>query len=83
MNEKGYEDGTKAAKTPIMVYYAELNDNILGIHRWQNEHQRSVNDFWSCIMGNLSGYWLQPFMNELLAGLIGRRESDSLPAPFC
>jgi len=45
MKEKVHEDGTKAAKTPIMTYYAKLNDNILRIHPWQNECQQSVNDF--------------------------------------
>jgi len=82
MNEKVYEDGTKAAKTPIMQYYAKLNDNILWICPWHNEDQCSVNDFWSCIMGNLSGDWLQPFINEILDGCIGKSGSDTLPAPF-
>jgi hypothetical protein len=58
MKEKVYEDGTKAAKIATMLYYAKLNDNILSICPGQIEHQRSVNDFWSCIIGNLSGIWL-------------------------
>jgi len=82
MNEKVYEDDKKAAKTPKMPYYAKSDDNILWIRQWHNECQHSVNDFWPCTMGNLSGDWLQPFINEKLAGYIGKRESDKLPAWF-
>ena len=46
-----------------------------------NDCQQSVNDFWSCILGNLSGDWLQIFIKEVLAIFIGKRESDILPAP--
>jgi len=31
MKEKVHEDGTKAAKTPLMIYQAKLIDSILGI----------------------------------------------------
>jgi len=41
-----------------------------------------VNDFWSCIIGNLNVDWLRPFINVVLAGFIGKRESNTLPAPF-
>jgi len=82
MKEKVYEDGTKATKTPLMIYYAKINDHVLWIHLWQNECQRSVNDFWSCIIGNLLGNWLSPFINAVLAGSIGKRMSLTLPAPF-
>jgi len=82
MKEKVYEDGTGAAKSPWMIYYNKINDNILGIHPWQNERQRSVNIFWSCIIGNLLGDRLRPFINALLAGFIGKRVSLTLPGPF-
>jgi len=36
-----------------------------------NEHQRSVNDFWLCIMGYLSGDWLQTSINDILAAFRG------------
>jgi len=68
MKEKVYEDGTKAAKTPLMIYYVKINDNILWIHLWQNERQQTVNDWWSCIIGKLLGERLRPFINAVLAG---------------
>jgi len=40
MKEKVYEDGTKAAKTPLMIYYAKIYDNILWIRARQNERQQ-------------------------------------------
>jgi hypothetical protein len=82
MNGKVYEDCTKAAKIPIMLYDANLNGNILWIHLSQKWHQRSVNYNWSCIVGNLSGDWLRPLLNGVLAGLFGKRVSNMLPAPF-
>jgi len=82
MKKKVYEDGTKAAKTPLMIYYAKINDNILWICPWQNEHPCSVNHFWSYIIGNLLGDQLRPFINAVLAGFIGRRPSLTLAARF-
>jgi len=82
MKEKVHADSTKAAKTPLMIYYAKLNDNILWIHSWQNEHQRSVIEFWSWIIGTLGSNSLQPFINAVRAGFIGKRERHRLPAPF-
>jgi len=82
MKEKVHEDGTKAAKTPLMIFQAKLNDTILWICPWQNERQWSVSDFWSCIIGNLRGDLLRPFINVVLAGFSGKRESHMLPAPF-
>ena len=80
MKEKVYEDGTKAAKTPLMIYYAKTNDNILWIPQWQNERQRSVNDLWSCIIGNLLGQQLRPFIDAVMAGFIGKEgASHSMP----
>jgi len=38
--------------------------------------------FWLYIMGNLSDDWLQPFMNEVLAGFQIKNVSIRLPAPF-
>jgi len=52
MKEKVHENDRKAAKTPLMIYYAKSINSILQISRWQIERQRSVNDFWSCKSGN-------------------------------
>jgi len=82
MKEKVYEDGTMAAKTPLMIYYAKMHNDILWISPWQNERQPTVNDFWSCIIGNLLGDRLRPFTNAVLAGFIGKSASLTLPAPF-
>jgi len=46
----------------------------------EDELQRSVNDFWSCILRNLQGNRLQTVINEVSAAFIGRRESVTLPA---
>jgi hypothetical protein len=47
----------------------------------ENERQRSVNDFWLCILGNLSGNWLQPFRNEILLAFRLTKNRIRLPAP--
>jgi len=47
----------------------------------ENECQRSVNDSWSCILGDLVGDRLQIVINEVLAAFIGKRDSKTLPAP--
>jgi hypothetical protein len=57
MNEKVYEDGKKAAKTPIMLCYARFNVNILPIFQWHNQPEASVNDVQACIMANPSSDW--------------------------
>jgi len=82
MKEKVHEDGTKAAKTPLMIYQTKLNDTILWIRPGQNERQQSVYEFWSCIIGNLRGDLLWPFIYVVLTGFLGKRESDRLPTPF-
>ena len=82
MKEKVHEDGTKAAKILLMKYYAKWNDCILQIRLWQIERQQSINHFGCCILGNLSGDWLRPFLNEVLATFVGKRARDTLPAPF-
>jgi hypothetical protein len=82
MKEKAHEDNTMVAKTPLMQYYAKISKNILWIRPWQNDHQLSVNDLLTCIMGNLSGDWLQPVIDEVLAGNIEKTEIVRLPAPF-
>jgi len=82
MKQKVHEDGTKGAKTPSMIDYAKLNDNMVWIHKWQNEHQQSINNFCSCIIGNLHGHWLSPFINAVLAHFIRKTESHTLTAQF-
>jgi len=44
-----------------------------------NKHQRSVNDCWLCILGTLGGDRLHRVIYNLLAALIGKRESETLP----
>jgi len=51
------------------------------LHHPGNEHQWYVNDFRSCILGNLSGHWMQIVITEVLASFIGKSGSDTLPAP--
>jgi len=47
-----------------------------------NESQQRVNDFWSCILGNLSGDWVKTFIYAVKAAFKPKRESDTLPAAF-
>jgi len=51
------------------------------LSHFENEHQRSVNDFWSCILGNQNADRLQTVITELLAAIIGTTDCDTLPAP--
>ena len=81
MKEKVYEDGTKAAKTPLMIYYATINDNILCIHRWQNERSRSVNKFWSCKSGKSKAIWSFLYIIQVLAAFIRKQDNYMLCAP--
>jgi len=46
----------------------------------ENEHQLSINDFWACILRNLTGDGLQTVIKELLATFIRKRDSDTVPA---
>ena len=72
ITDKVHEDARMAAKTLWMINYAQLNDYILWIRPWQIEHQRSINDFWFCIVGNLSCELLHTVINGVLAALIGK-----------
>ena len=82
MKEKVQEDSTMAAETPFMLYGGKLHENVLCIHPSQNELQSNINNFSSFIRGNLSGHWFWVFINVALAGFIGDRQCDMLPAPF-
>jgi len=42
-----------------------------------NEHQWGVNNWWSCILGNLSGTWSHISINKWLAGCISKYASDT------
>ena len=48
----------------------------------ENERHWSVKDIWSRIFGNLSGDWVQTFINEVLATFVGKLACNTLPAPF-
>ena len=50
-------------------------------HRDHDSHRR-VNDFWSCLMSNLGGDWIQTIINEVLAIFQRKRDSNTLPAPI-
>jgi len=45
-----------------------------------NEHQQSVNNFWSCVLYHLTGDWLQTVITDVLASIEGKRGCDALPA---
>jgi len=48
----------------------------------QNEHQRSVNDFWFWKYGNYTVIWSLLCITDALAALLGKRDSNMLTAPF-
>jgi hypothetical protein len=48
----------------------------------EHESQQHINDFWSRILGNLSGNWIQTFINVVMAAFKWKRESDTLHAAF-
>jgi len=75
MKENMHEDDRKAAKTPSMIYYVKWNDCILGIHPWQNEHQRFF------VLAFVQSKWrfVGTFINEVLAACMGQRGCATLP----
>jgi len=75
------ENASKAANSTLMMDYAKSNDCKLWIPSWQNERQRSINDSWSCVLGNLMGDWLQIVINAVFDAFIGKRDSETLPTP--
>jgi hypothetical protein len=48
----------------------------------EHDHQQRVNNFWSCIMSNQGGNWMQMIVTEVLAVYQRKRERDTLPASF-
>ena len=49
--ENIHEEDRMTAKTQQLISYAKVNGCIMRISLWQNERQRSVNDFSSCKSG--------------------------------
>jgi len=49
-------------------------------HR-ENERERSVDDFWSCLFCNEHADRLQTVITEILATFTGKTDRDTLPAP--
>jgi len=58
-----------------------LHEMTLSLQHSETEWQRSIKDFWLRILGNLSGDWLQRFINDVLAAFRVKNYSDTLPAP--
>jgi len=47
----------------------------------ENEHQRSLNDYWSCILGDDTSDTVYSVIREFLAAFIGKTECNTLHAP--
>jgi len=45
-----------------------------------NERQSSVNDFWSCVLGNHTADMLESVIKEFLTAFIGKADCNTLPA---
>jgi hypothetical protein len=71
IKENVHEEDRMAAKRSLLIFHAKMNGCRLLIHRWQNERQRSVNDFWPCIMGNQCALWPLKSMYKAFTGCIG------------
>jgi len=48
----------------------------------EHENHRSVNNCWSCMLGNPWGDRWQTVMDEVMAAVIEQRGTDMLPAPY-
>ena len=75
------ENATNAAKTMWMINCAKFNDCILWIQPWQNQRKQSVNNFWSCVLGNHTSDKLSLVIKVFLAAFIGKTDCNTLPAP--
>jgi hypothetical protein len=76
---------TLVYRCPFLMYWPPLQSKpseTRSLPHSENESQRRVNDFLSCILGNLCGNWMQMFINEVWAAFKRKRECDTLPAPF-
>jgi len=76
---------TLVCHCPFLMYWPSLWSKTGETHSLthsDNASQQCINDCGSCILGNLSGNWIQTFINEVKATFQRKRESDRLPAPF-
>jgi len=76
IKEKVHEDDTKAAKTPLAIYYAQWSECILHIPMWEIERQCSVKDFWSGKSSNSIVIWLLLYIVKIWADFLGNHASD-------
>jgi len=81
IKKKVNQNARNAAKSKWMIDYAKSIECILWINPWQNERQLSVNDCWTCVLGNLGDDRLEIVINDVLAAFIGERERETLPVP--
>jgi hypothetical protein len=59
---------TLVYRGPYLMYWPPLRSKTSeksSMLQPANGSQRRVNDYWSCIFGNLSGNWMQMFKNEV------------------
>jgi len=81
IKKKVNENARNGAKTMWMMDCAKLIDCILWIQPWQNERQWSVNNFWSCVLGNHTSDRLYLVINVFLPAFIGKTDCNTLHAP--
>jgi len=71
-------------KDPSAKYWPLLETKTTTTHSLPHsgtEHHRSVNNFWSYILGNLTADSLKTSMHEVLAAFSTRNGSNKLPTP--
>ena len=45
-------------------------------------NKMSVNDLWSCKYGYSPVTWSLLYITDIFAGFVGKRDSNTVPAPF-
>jgi len=81
INEKVHEDDSSAAKSPLVIYYAQSMGCVLQTDEGQHTRQWSVNDFWSCKSGNYEVIGSLLYIIKAFAAFTGNRRSNMLPIP--
>jgi len=63
----------------FLMYWQPLYSKQVERHSWthpENERQWSINNWWSCILGNLSGAWSHVSINKWLSAFRSKWPSD-------
>jgi len=82
IKKKVNENARKAAKIMLMMDCAKFIDCVLWIQPWRNERQRSINDCWSCVVGNHTSDRQDLVIQVFLPTFIGKKDYNTLSGPL-